>query len=154
MLKAWAQKNGFTIVELLVSIVVIAIIAGIVIVSYSGIQKSSRDSERTSDITLLKIALEKYQADYSSYPSVCPGGDGGECNVGYLETPLKPYLETIPHDIRYDQAPTSTNDYQYARRSTAGGNNGYGLLVRYESKPTCKTGVNFPDIWWGGAASC
>ena len=147
MLKAWAHKNGFTIVELLVSIVVIAVIASIIIVSYRGIEKTSRDSERTSDITLIKIALEKYQAEKSVYPSVCPGGDNVGCNVTNLATALKPYLDVIPQDPVYAGV-TNFSDYQYIRRQPSVAN-GYGLLINYESKPVCKTGVNTSDSWWG-----
>ena len=60
MNKAWAAKKGFTIIELLVSIVVIGILVTIMIVSYNGIQQRSRDSQRGSHMTLLSIAIEKY----------------------------------------------------------------------------------------------
>ncbi len=44
------SKSGFTIVELLIVIVVIAILAAISIVAYNGVQQRARDSKRTSDI--------------------------------------------------------------------------------------------------------
>lgn len=47
----WAKKQtGFTIVELLIVVVVIAILAAITIVAYNGIQKQAQDSRRDSDI--------------------------------------------------------------------------------------------------------
>jgi prepilin-type N-terminal cleavage/methylation domain-containing protein len=56
----WAKhKNqlGFTIVELLIVIVVIAILAAISIVAYSGIQERSRDSKVKSDMSSLIKAV-------------------------------------------------------------------------------------------------
>jgi prepilin-type N-terminal cleavage/methylation domain-containing protein len=43
-MQKWAQKPGFTIVELLIVIVVIAILAAITIVAYNGIQNRAKDS--------------------------------------------------------------------------------------------------------------
>lgn len=148
--KARASKNGFTIIELLVTIVVIGILATIMIVSYTGIQQRSRDSRRASDITQLKIALEKYHADKSMYPDVC--GDNVACNASSLSTALSPsYLANIPHDPR--NAANSYTDYQYVRGATT--DDSYGLYVRYEAKAECKTGVNINPVWWASTVpSC
>ena len=63
------QKHGFTIVELLIVIVVIAILAAITIVAYNGIQQRARDTDRKSDISTIKKALEIYYAENGNYPS-------------------------------------------------------------------------------------
>ena len=146
----WAAKQGaakgFTIIELLVSIAVIGILAMIMIVSYNGIQQRARDNERNSDLTQLKVAIEKYHAEESQYPDAC--GDGVNCSVTALASPLQPYLSTIPHDPR--NASGSATDYRYIRGSSSGKDyDSYGILVTYESKPVCKTGVNVDANWWG-----
>ncbi len=47
----WANKSrGFTIVELLIVVVVIAILAAITIVSYNGISRQAKNSALQSDI--------------------------------------------------------------------------------------------------------
>lgn len=56
------DKKGFTIVELLIVIVVIAILAAITIVAYNGIQQRARDARRASDISQIKKALLAYDA--------------------------------------------------------------------------------------------
>lgn len=147
MHKAWAQKNGFTIVELLVTIAVIGILASIMIISYTGIQQRSRDSARDSDITQIKIALEKYHADKSQYPDVCPGGDNSGCNVSYLAIPLNPYLKAVPVDPR--NAVDSSVYYSYVRGQSS--TDSYALRVSYEAKPDCKTGENVSAGWWGSS---
>ncbi|MBC7564610.1 type II secretion system protein GspG [Candidatus Saccharibacteria bacterium] len=144
MAKKWAAKEAFTIIELLVSIVVIGILATIMIVSYTGVQQRARDSQRDSDITQLKIAIEKYRADQSKYPGVCAGDNSG-CTATSLATELGPYLKQIPHDPRY--VADSSNDYKYVRSATQ--YDAYALLVHYEAKDTCKTGQNVSTGWWG-----
>lgn len=51
------EKNGFTIVELLVVIVIIAILASVTIVSYLNIQQRSRDTKIKSDLSSLNQAI-------------------------------------------------------------------------------------------------
>lgn len=63
------KQLGFTIVELLIVIVVIAILATISIVAYSGIQGRARDSGRMSDMKTIIKALEIYKINNGTYPS-------------------------------------------------------------------------------------
>jgi prepilin-type N-terminal cleavage/methylation domain-containing protein len=51
------NKNGFTIVELLIVIVVIAILAAITVVAYNGIQDRAKNSKRDSDVALYTKAI-------------------------------------------------------------------------------------------------
>lgn len=63
-----AGRQGFTIVELLIVIVVIGILAALVIVTYNGIQQRARDTERKTDIKGIQGQLEAYWADNAKYP--------------------------------------------------------------------------------------
>ena len=54
------KAHGFTIVELLIVIVVIAILATISIVTYVGIQNRARDTQRKQDVASIARALEMY----------------------------------------------------------------------------------------------
>lgn len=149
MHKTRTTINGFTIVELLVSIVVIGILVTIMVISYSGIQQRSRDSERGSDMTQLKIAIEKYHAEKSMYPDVCSDNVG--CDASNLSTVLSPYLTNFPHDPR--NVVNSYTDYQYVRGLVTA--DSYALYVRYEAKAECKTGANVSTSWWGSTVpSC
>ena len=147
MNNVWATKNkhGFTIVELLVVIVVIGILVGITIVSYGAIQQRARDSERGSDITQMKIALEKYRAETGAYPKLC--ADNAGCAIGLMSPILDSYLTVVPHDPKY--AADSASDYKYVRGLEA--TDSYAILVQYEAKAPCKTGQNVAAGWWGAA---
>ena len=51
------KQKGFTIVELLIVIVVIAILAAISLVAFTGVQQRGRDSSRASDTSNIAKAL-------------------------------------------------------------------------------------------------
>lgn len=62
------NKSGFTIVELLVTIVVIAILASIVIASSNKLQIDAINDARTKTISQVAGALEKYYSKNGEYP--------------------------------------------------------------------------------------
>lgn len=63
------QSVGFTIVELLIVIVVIAVLAAITIVAYNGIQSRAKASEASTALAQAKKKLELYKVDNGSYPT-------------------------------------------------------------------------------------
>ena len=89
-MKVANQNNyfGFTIVELLVVIVVIAIFAAITIVSYTGISQKATAVSLQSDLTSASKQLKLYYVDHGAYPtsplavsgnSYCPSDDIKYC---------------------------------------------------------------------------
>lgn len=65
---------GFTIVELLIVIVVIAILAAISIVAYRGVQDRGRNAIRLHDVASIVKALELYKVQNGVYPSTDSSG--------------------------------------------------------------------------------
>ena len=63
------HARGFTIVELLIVIVVIAIFATISIVSYNGIQDRARSAALKSDVVQASKQLKLFQAENGTYPT-------------------------------------------------------------------------------------
>lgn len=64
------KKDGFTIVELLIVIVVIGILATLVIVTFTGIQQKARNSQRQTDINAVDSHVEAFYAQYGFYPTL------------------------------------------------------------------------------------
>jgi prepilin-type N-terminal cleavage/methylation domain-containing protein len=63
------KSRGFTIVELLIVIVVIAILAAITIVSYNGIQNRANETAVQSDMRNMANLVEQHAATTGNYPA-------------------------------------------------------------------------------------
>jgi len=63
------KKFGFTLVELLISISIIAILSVVLAVSFSNVQKNARDQRRISDLKTVQSAAEQYFLLKGSYPT-------------------------------------------------------------------------------------
>jgi prepilin-type N-terminal cleavage/methylation domain-containing protein len=68
------HRSGFTIVELLIVIVVIAILATISVVAYNGVQQRARNSSRAQSVAAIQKGLELYRAERGRYPSATAPG--------------------------------------------------------------------------------
>jgi prepilin-type N-terminal cleavage/methylation domain-containing protein len=144
------KTRGFTIVELLIVIVVIAILAAISIAAYNGIQDRSRKSYLMSDISAIKKAMEMYRVDNSSYPQCPASPDPNQCS--YLNI-VRPML--VP---TYTQS-LSSYDFPYVRLAADGSY--YGMLYTSNSSPynatfsgNCKFGFKMVAAWYGSAPEC
>lgn len=149
-MKMWAKQKGFTIVELLIVIVVIAVLAAISIVAYGSIQTRARDSARDTAINNIKKTLELYRAQNDIYPNPAACVNAG-CALSNLNSYVIPTIvSTIPDD---PQAPTKRIMYVTNAPATS-----YGLYVQYyETKTPCKYlgGDTQVTGWWGvGVPTC
>lgn len=73
-LRQSSARRGFTIVELLIVVVVIAILAAITLVAYNGITVNARESALKADLNTTAKKVGIAQAETGSYPSVKPSG--------------------------------------------------------------------------------
>lgn len=62
--------SGFTIAELLIVIVVVAVLAAITVVAFNGVQNRAYDSAVRSDIVSVGKKMALFRAEYDRYPSV------------------------------------------------------------------------------------
>ncbi len=102
-------KRGFTLVELLVVISIIALLLALSIFGIQGARESSRDAKRKADLELLRSGLEIYKSDCGDYPAVLSSplvGDGTPTSCAAANT----YISAVPDD------PTSpARSYLYSR---------------------------------------
>lgn len=109
-------KSGFTIVELLIVIVVIAILAAITIVAYNGIQQRARTSAVSSALSQANKKLALYTVDNSSYPADL-------ATIGITDT------SDVTYQYSYDN---TTNPATYCVTATSGS-------VSYKTSSTSQT---------------
>lgn len=123
------DQLGFTLVELLVAVSIIAIVGAIGLVAYGTTQKTARMAKRVEDLKAIATALESYKSVNGVYPSTQIAFNwNSECvlfgNTAYSSDQVIPglvptYLATFPADPKMNS--TKTNNC-YAYRSTNGGN--------------------------------
>ena len=63
------RVRGFTIIEVMITVIVIAILTSIAIVSYNGVQAQARDDARAGDVAVIMNALEDYYRKNGDYPA-------------------------------------------------------------------------------------
>lgn len=59
---------GFTMIELLVTTTIIAVLTAIGLVSFRTANMKARDGKRMADVEQIKAALEMYRSDNPTYP--------------------------------------------------------------------------------------
>jgi prepilin-type N-terminal cleavage/methylation domain-containing protein len=98
----WARykkETGFTIVELLIVIVVIAILAAISIIAYNGIQDRAKTTNIKSDLNSLNKAIQLYYADNGLYPITGPStwmGYNSAINNSFIPGIAPKYIQNTP----------------------------------------------------------
>src|SRR3989344_3807862 len=120
------KSGGFTLLEVLVTATIIAILTAIGIVSYASVNKRSRDVKRKSDLEQLRSALEMYRSDATAYPSA---GSGSVVPASDLSALVPTYLPAIPDD------PDSDLEYYYQGIATAGTYTSYCVCGNLETIP-------------------
>lgn len=119
------NKKGFTLLELIIVIFVIAIISTIVIVSLSGSRQKGRDAKRISDVTQIQIALETYYQLENSYPGqLIPGQPLIGSSTGVV------FLSQIPKNITSSNDDCLSDEYAYSYYDDSGK---YGISFCLES---------------------
>ena len=96
------SKKGFTLIELMIAVSVVAILGTIGMIMFSSTQKTARDAKKKQDIEDVKKAMHVYQANYGNFClgiTGCTGSFWVNCTGCYnIETNaaielLKPYLK-------------------------------------------------------------
>ena len=89
-------RSGFTLVELMVVLTVIALLLSVVVPDYIGRMHNAEEAVLRENLTMMRDALDKHYADAGKYPS------------SLEELVAKRYLRAIPKDPFTQSAATWT----------------------------------------------
>lgn len=133
-MKFLTHRKGFTIIELIIVVAIIAILTAIMTSNFGESKKKSRDAKRVSDIVQLQLALEMFFDRCNQYPTVTDVGAGmwpvgrvpslianNGCPTGIM---LSSFIGKIP-------APPTTANYIYVVNNTY---TDYVLRAKLETK--------------------
>lgn len=125
-------KNGFTLIELIVVIAVIGILATISVLTYSSIRAHARDSQRSSNVTILSESLEKYYDQNGEYPG-CSAMTKPVSTVTSTTLP-----NTTPDVFTAPSAPDGTNSISCNSLTSGSGPDSFAYVG--DGSQTCLTG--------------
>jgi general secretion pathway protein G len=80
--RLYKKQKGFTLVELMVVIIILAVLTGIAIPSYLALRNRAREQATRSEMQNMATALEIYNADNVGYPDALAD--------------LAPYMVNVP----------------------------------------------------------
>ncbi len=89
------RTRGFTLVEMLLVLVILATLAAIVIPKMAGRSQQAKVTSAQTQISAFKVALDAYEVDTGAYPK---SGNLGELVSSNVQGNHAPYLDRIPQD--------------------------------------------------------
>ena len=93
-------KKGFTLIELVIVISIIALLSGISVFALNNARSSGRDAKRRGDLAQIASGLELYKSDCNVYPNSLPAVDSpllGNTDPCTLPS-TNVYIQAIPGD--------------------------------------------------------
>jgi type II secretion system protein G len=142
MKKSTYSFRGFTLVELMVVIAIIALLTGIIITNLTASKGKGRDAKRISDVGQIQLALELFFDRCKIYPpTITPGATDAKCPSGVTFTT---YITNIPKD------PAGAS-YGYAINSA---HTDYVLYTTLESYNEAMKDSAPPPTSWSSGVTC
>lgn len=127
----FSSDGGFTLAELLVTISILAILAGGVLVAINPLTQlqRARDAQRKNDLEQVQRGLEQYYNDNNAYPASLTFGAA-----------WAPYMQKVPQD------PENSTGKKYIYQQALSGQ-GYQLYASLDE-------MNDPQLCFSGGAHC
>lgn len=114
------RSKGFTLIEMLIVIVVIAILALIVIPRLLGAGRKAKEASLRGDLHQLRNSIQQFEADCGDYPAstsqlmTVPSGGNGGTGIALDVTGWQgPYLRTPDGNLPADPFTASSTTWSY-----------------------------------------
>jgi prepilin-type N-terminal cleavage/methylation domain-containing protein len=99
--------RGFTIVEIVIVVAVMAILVGMGFMVYSQVQRDTRDGTRKGNVLTITEALEDYYVKKGEYPSVQSIVNNNVANTGAV---VAAKLSITTNDLKMPLMPSSATN--------------------------------------------
>ena len=113
------KNKGFTLIEMMVVVAIIAILSGSFLIGLRGFRSSAYDARRLSDLQKIQGSLELYYNKYGIYPNASQNWSALESALqmtGLTKLPNDPQFSAgVTDNYNYD---VSSNGQDYILRAT------------------------------------
>ncbi len=138
------RTGGFTLIEVMITVAIIAIIAAVALPSYTDYITRSKIIDATSSLSDMRVRLEQYFQDVRQYPAACIALAAGPAPAGNI------YLPASKH-FTVTCALTATT-YTVTASGNAGGGMGGFVYTIDQANNRATTGL--PSGWSGTGNTC
>jgi len=114
-----AAQRGFTLIEMMVVVAIIAILVALLAPNFIRARAQAQTAACEANLKEIATALELYQTDHDAYPVA-----SNQSIDGNTSDPLTPYLRQVP----VDPAAGRGSFYSYSVRTAAGGSTSYTIV--------------------------
>jgi general secretion pathway protein G len=128
------SQSGFTLIEILIVMIIIAFLASLSAGSFQSSQRKSRDARRKADLNSISTALEAYYNDKGEYPNSSVDLKISGCGATACDWGARFYDDDITNGATYMEKlpsdPSTGRGFTYAYVSNG---ESYQLYARFEN---------------------
>src|SRR5688572_3788128 len=107
------HAKGFTLVEVMVTVTIVAILASIALPAYSDYVLRSKFAEASGNLADLRVKMEQYYMDNRRYSTVA---GGGTCGIPGNNTPTVGEARYFTYEC-LPSAPNAAGDQQFVLKA-------------------------------------
>lgn len=131
------KTKAFTLIELMVTLTVIAIMTGFSIIGLNSIRQKSQDTDRLSSLRQLEVALESYKAVNGKYPEA-----GDQATSNYISNLTPSFITKLPTENGSGQSGNSGFKYSVSTDQKSYCLRVKGTVFKPESQPDLVDSAN------------